>query len=439
MSDQTTLFPVGAEESKGKPEQGGGVPRVARPVRNQVEILCTDLNSLVPEDHQMRTVWEFVEKSDLSAWYRKILAVEGSVGRTAIDPRILLSLWLYATLDGVGSARGLAKLCEEHVVYRWLCGGVSVNYHTLSDFRSCSAEELEGLVVEFIARLRAAGAVTLKRVAHDGIRVRASAGSGSFRRLETLERFREEAREQLEVLKKEVEQDPGAGDRRKQAAQERAKRERSERVEEALRQYPEVKAKKKHDKKEARVSTTDADARTMRMADGGFRPAYNVQLTADTGSQVIVNATTMNTGSDHGLLPGAVQKVEQACGTRPGEVLVDGGYSKPEDIEQLAKTTPPCTVYAPPTQFKDSKGEVIKPPADESAEIKAWRERMTTEAAKDIYKERAATIECANAQARNRGLQQFRVRGLKRVQSVVLLFAIAHNIACMFRLLKAVC
>lgn len=436
---EETLFPVGGEKKAGETERLGGTPRVARPIRNQMEIVCADLDSLVPEDHEVRTVWAFVEKSNLRGWKEKIRAVEGGVGRTAIDPRILLSLWLYATLDGVGSARGLAKLCEEHVAYRWLCGGVSVNYHTLADFRSCSAEELEGLLVDCIARLRAVGAVTLKRVAHDGMRVRASAGSGSFRRLEKLEHYRQEAREQLGELKKELEQDAGAGDRRKQAARERAKRERLERIEEALRQYPEVRAKKKEDKKEARVSMTDADARTMRMADGGFRPAYNVQMTVETESQVIVNATAVASGSDHGLLPKAVENVTEGCGVGPREVLADGGFSKPEDIEQLAKATPPCTVYAPPSRLKTSKGEPIEPRADESAEIKAWRERMASKEGQEIYKERAATIECANAQARNRGLQQFNVRGLKRVQSVILLFALAHNVMCMIRLLGTVC
>lgn len=438
MADET-LFPAGAEKKTGETGRKGGVPRLARPVRDQVQMLCADLDSLVPDDHQVRTVWDFVVKSDLSGFTAKIRAVEGEAGRPAIDPRVLLALWLYATLDAVGSARGLAKLCVEHAAYRWLCGGVSVNYHTLADFRSRSGKELEALLVDFIARLRAAGAVTLQRVAHDGMRVRASAGSGSFRRKEKLEAYREEARAQLEALKKELQQDAGAGARRRQAARERAKRERLARVEEALRQYPEVRAKKKQDKDETRVSTTDADARRMRMADGGFRPAYNVQLTVDTGSQVIVHATALQTGSDHGLLPQAVEAVTAKSGVRPREVLADGGFSKPEDIAQLAQARPPCTVYAPEVQLKTNRGQPYGPPADESAEVKAWRARMATPEGQDIYKERASTVECANAQARNHGLQQFNVRGLKRVQSVVLLFALAQNILCMVRLLGTIC
>lgn len=437
MSEET-LFPVGRDGKQGRGSVGGGRPRLAKPVRNQVEMVCTDLDSLIPEEHQVRSVWAFVEKADLSSWQEEVRAVEGGAGRTAIDPRILLALWIFATLEGVGSARGLAKLCEGHVAYRWLCGGVSVNYHTLADFRSKSAEELEQVLVECIARLRAAGVVTLERVAHDGMRVRASAGKGSFHRQDKLEECREEARVQLAALKREMGEDAGAGERRRQAARERAKRERLARVEEALRQYPEAKAKKKHNKDQTRVSTTDPDARKMRMPSGGFRPAYNVQLTTDTKTQVIVNANVIQSGSDHGLLPKVVEDVEKGCGVRPKELLADGGFAKPEDVEQLAKMKPPCTAYAPPSKLKPG-GKATVPRDDESPEIKAWRERMASKEGQEIYKERASSVECANAQARNRGLQQFRVRGIKRVQSVILLFALAHNVMCMCRLLGGIC
>jgi transposase len=373
-------------------------------------------------------VWDYVERADLSALYAKIRAIEGSVGRSPIDPKILLALWLYATLDGVGSARALAKLCEDHAAYRWLCGGVSTNYHTLSDFRSNSGAELDALLTASVARLRAAGAVTLNRVAHDGMRVRASAGSGSFRREKTLKRFEAEAKLQVAALRRELAEDPAAYSQRQKAARERAARERQARVAEALRQYPEVKAKKKHDKEEARVSITDPDARKMHMPDGGFRPAYNVQLTTDTASQAIVGVEVSQSGSDHGLLPLAVQRVQARCGATPREMLTDGGFAKAEDIEQLAKAAPPCTVYAPPPELKTHDGKVIPPSEDESAEVRAWRARMKTEEAKRIYKERASTAECVNALARNRGMQQFVVRGVKKVRTVVLFFVLAHNL-----------
>ena len=422
------LFDLGPKKEPGLGAAEPGVPRVSRPVRNQVEIVYTDLDSLIPDEHQVRMVWAYVESADLSALYDRIRAVEGHAGRCAIDPRILLALWLYATLDGIGSARALAKLCEDHIAYRWLCGGVSVNYHTLADFRVESGAVLDQLLTDSVARLRASGLVTLNRVAHDGMRVRASAGSGSFRREATLQRFQEEAAQQVVALKRELEEDAGASDRRRKAARARAARERLERVEEALRQYPAVHARKKHDKEQTRVSVSDPDARHMHMPDGGCRPAYNVQFTTDTGSQVIVDAAVIQSGSDHGQLQPATERVEERFGTKPKEVLTDGGFAKAKDIEDLAKATPPCLVYAPPTELKTHDGKAIPPRPDEPAEVQAWRARMQTEEAKQIYKERASTAECVNALAHNRGLQQFVVRGIGKVGAVVLLFALAHNV-----------
>jgi len=425
MTDDT-LFPVG--ESIPRAAAPALAPRVKLAERNQVEYLIGDLDSILALDHEARTVWGFVEKADLSELYAQIKAVEGHVGRTPIDPRILLALWLYATLDGIGSARALEKLCEESVPYRWICGGVSVNYHTLSDFRSDCGEVLEELLIDNVSALRAAGAVSLKRVSHDGVRVRAAAGTGSFRRKETLERFMREAREQVEALRKELEQDPGASDARRKAARERSAHERDARVAEALRQYADVKKKKKHDKAEARVSITDPDARKMRMADGGTRPAYNVQISTDTASQVIVGVEVINGGSDFDRAVPAIQRIQKQHGCTPREALFDGGYAKREAVEELAQAPYNCTVYAPLPKPTTKAQTVERPFKTETPPVTQWRERMATPEAKAIYKERASTAECVNAQARNRGLQQFRVRGRPKVQAVALLFALAHNL-----------
>ena len=420
------LFPVEAGSSANAAP--GGVPRVQVPERHQIEMVWTDLDSLIPDDHQVRVVWTFACEADLSELYAQIRAIEGHAGRTPIDPCILLSLWLYATLRAVGSARQLDSLCKEHIAYRWLCGGVSVNYHTLADFRSDSGGTFEKLLTDSVARLRAAGLVTMERAAHDGLRVRANAGSGSFRRKATLERFRQEAAEQVQTLRRELHDDPAASSQRQKAARERAARERLERVQEALRQYPDVHAKKKQDKDEARVSVTDPDARKMHMPDGGCRPAYNVQLSADTGSQIVLGAGVIQSGSDHAQLVPAVEKIQAQQKATPKELLVDGGFAKPADVETLAQAPYECTVYAPPTVHKDKQGQVLEIKTDEGPHVAAWRERMKTAEAQTIYRERAATIECVNALARNRGLQQFRVRGLQRVYAVVLLFVLAHNL-----------
>lgn len=432
---EDTLFPCDFQARAARPDAEGGAPRVQYPCRQQVELVPTDLDSTIADDHQVRSVWAYVEAADISKLYAKIRAVEGHAGRAPIDPRILLALWLQATLDGIGSARALERLCEEHAAYRWICGGVSVNYHTLADFRSDAGEILDQLLTDSVVRLQAAGLATLQRVSHDGLRVRASAGTDTFRRKETLERLRQEAQEQVDALRKELEEDPGASDRRRKAARERAARERKERVEQALGEYPEVREQKKNEKDQARVSTTDPDARKMRMADGGFRPAYNVQISVDTGSQAIVGIAVLKNGSDGGQLLPAVQQIEQRHGTTPPEVLADGGFASRGDIEQLSTQPNPCTVYSPPPELKTHKGVAIEPKADESAAVLAWRARMETEAAKELYKERAATVECVNAHVRNKGLQQFPVRGAVKVLAVALLHAVTHNMTRIMSLL----
>jgi len=420
-----TLFPL--DPAPGAPPlRPAGIPRVQQPVRDQIEMAALD--SLIDENHTVRVIWRYIQQADLTELYAQIQAVEGGAGRPAIDPKMLLALWMYATSDGIGSARKLNKLCVDHNAYRWICGGVPVNYHTLADFRSSGEELIDDLLTTHLAALRMAGVLTLKRVAHDGLRVRASAGSGSFRQLETLQEYYAEAKAQVAALRQELHDDPAACELRHKAAQERAAREREERVAAALRQYPEVYAHKKKEKDKARVSLSDPDARKMKMADGGFRPAYNVQLSVDVATQLIVDGTVVQSGSDHAQLLPAVERIAARHGCRPQEILADGGFASTGDVDKLQSATPACTVYVPPTEHKDKNGKVLQPKADESAEVQAWRARMKQAETQAIYKERAATVECANAQQRNRGLQQFRVRGLKKVRAVVLLFALVHNV-----------
>lgn len=131
--------------------------RVLLPNRQQLELRASDLESLLPEGHRARLVWGYVERQDLQGFYTHIRVVDGGVGRAAIAPEILLALWLYATLDGVGSAREIARLTDAHDAYRWLCGGVQVNYHTLSDFRKDHGEALDDLLSANVAALMAVG------------------------------------------------------------------------------------------------------------------------------------------------------------------------------------------------------------------------------------------------------------------------------------------
>lgn len=408
--------------------QSVAVPRVQWPNRLQMELRPVDLESLLPEDHKARIVWGYVERQELSLLYARIKAVEGGVGRAPIAPEILLSLWLYATLEGVGSARALARLCEAHDAYRWLCGGVGVNHHTLSDFRVGCGEFLDRLLSTNVAALLSCGAVSMVRVAQDGMRVRADAGAASFRRKARLQDYLAQARAQVAALKREIEDDPDATQRRQQAARERAAREREQRIAQALARLPQVEQLKKANGQPvetARVSTTDAEASVMKMADGGYRPAYNAQLATDTRTQVIVGVDVITRGSDQGQLAPMVEQLQVRYAQRPQEMLVDGGFTRLADIEQVAAHT---KVYAPVPQPKDESRDRHAPLPGDAPAVAAWRTRMGTEAAKAIYKDRAATAECVNALARNRGLSRFNVRSLDKVKSVLLWFALAHNL-----------
>ena len=426
---EAALFPIPDVPEAAGPD-GAGRPRLRRADRHQVVMRTVALDALLPEDHTARLVWEYVAGVDCQALYAPIRAVEGRAGRDAIDPRILLALWLYATLDGVGSARRLEGLCEDHAAYQWICGGVSVNYHTLSDFRTCRTEFLDALLTRSVAVLLHQDLVTMQRVAQDGMRVRASAGAASFRRRPTLEACRVEAQEQVETLRKDLASDPGGASARESAARERAARERSERIRRALDEMPDVESKKAPEAKaKARVSTTDPEARVMKMPDGGFRPAHNVQFASDTGSQVIVGVEVVNSGSDQGQMAPMVDQLQERYGKTPPEMLVDGGFAKKDDIDRLAPPNGGTTVYAPvcaPKKHKDR--DRYEPHARESPAVAEWRGRMGTPEAKAIYKDRASTAECVNAISRNRGLRQFLVRGLAKVRAVALWFALAHNL-----------
>jgi transposase len=422
------LFDLPPADPQPETPAGRGRPRLQRPDRGQVQLRPTDLEGLLPADHRAREVWAFVEGLDLAAFHDRIRAVEGHSGRPPIDPAILLALWLYATLEGVGSARALDRLCDEHDAYRWITGGVSVNHHTLADFRVDHGDRLEQLLVQSVAALMTRGEVTLSRVAHDGVRVRASAGAGSYRGRGGLRKALAEAGTQVKRLRTELDDDPAATTRRQAAARERAAREREERVRAALEVLPELEAAKRRngaDPDTARASTTDAEARVMRMGDGGWRPAYNGQLTTDTASGLVCVVSVTNRGSDMGELVPLVDRLEDAFGTRPSEVLVDGGFVALPDIEALE--TSGTAVYAPPSTRRPRKDPRSHQRPD-SPGVARWRARMETDTARLVYRERAAVAEWVNAQARNRGLQRLPVRGLARVRAVLLWFALAHNL-----------
>jgi transposase len=426
------------------------LPRLSVPDR-QLLLSPRIIDDLLEDDHPARAVWDYVLQLDLTVLYDRIRARGSVAGRPAIDPRLLVAVWLYATLSGFTSARELAVLCIHYDPFIWLVGGVSVNYHTLADFRSDNPDLVERLLKQSVEVLRQQGLIDLDRIAQDGVRVRASAGAASFHRRQTLEEQLQEARGERKRLRQElaakvadptttqgVATEQTAADEppspQQRAAALRQAEERVERVEQALERLPELEAKiKPGEHREARVSTTDPQATVMKMADGGFRPAYNVEYATACDGQVIVGVDVVTVGSDQGQMPPMVDQVAGRFEQRPSEVLVDGGFAKREDIEAV-QAGGTCKVYAPVAKPKKDTVDRHEPKGTDSEEVAEWRQRMGTTKAKRIYKERGATAECVNAQARNRGLRQLMVRGLEKVRTVAKWFAIAHNMARSFAL-----
>jgi transposase len=392
-----------------------GSPRLREPVRDQVELRAVDLEALLPADHPARVIWAYVQELDLSALEQAVRARSHGPGQSAASPRLLMALWLYATSQGIGSARALARLCESHDAYRWLCGGVSVNYHGLADFRTAHPELLDRLLAENVASLSVAGVINLDEVVQDGVRVRASAGSASYRREKKLYKELRKAQRLIERLKQERDDDPDASNRRIRAAQERAAREREARVSAALRHAAEIQAqrarranrKKGTKPSEPRASTTDPQARVMKMPAGGFRPAYNCQIATVAQGQIVIAVEPYMVGSDRGLLRPMIERLTCLYGGRPKRHLVDGGFNKNEDIEWAFAAG--VKVYGPPGNSKH-KTDPYAPRAADGAGVAAWRRRMKSPHGKGIYKRRAPG-ECINARFRNWGLRQFTVRG----------------------------
>lgn len=405
--------------------------RIVEANRLQMRLVPVDLEGLLPEDHQARAVWSFVERLDLSDFHDRIRAREGSAGRPATDPRILLALWIEATLDGVGAAREIERLCQYHLAYQWICGGVHVNHHSLSDFRNLSADQFKELLTQTVSLLINEGLVEMRRVAHDGMKVRASAGGSSFRRRERLEGLRKIAREQVEKLTQEIEDDAGAGNRRQQTARKRAAESRAKRLDRALEEMTKAetgkrsKDTKRKNKKEPRISTTDPEARIMKMADGGFRPGYNIHLTTAAEGTVIVAATITNEGTDQNAMLPLAEQIEQRLGVRPQEWLADAGCTSLANIDGMDARG--CQVYAPlpPSQSAERKPSDIR--RSDTPAVRAWRTRMETDEGKAIYKKRGEIAEWVNAQLRSQGLVNLLVRGIQKGLAVVLVHAITHN------------
>jgi transposase len=420
--------------------------------RAQLQWDMLDLESLLAIDHRARIVWGFVESLDLSALYDAIGAREGEAGRPPPDPAVLMALWLYATIEGVGSARQLERLCGSDVAYRWLAGGVPLNYHGLADFRVEHGEVLDRLLSESVTALICEGLVKLTEIAVDGTKLRANAGKGSFKSRSKLEAIETRVCTRIAALRAETESDPEASSRRKRAAQERAAREVMERTQKAraaLERLQKEKAErsKTHAKAEAkkpepRVSLTDLECRCMRFADGAVRPAYNAQIAAAPRQGVIVAVSVTDRRNDSGLAVPMVEEVANRYGEAPKTLLADTHYATKKDIVALSQRQAGAVeiLMPPPPEKTHVKPETLarreRARAREAEPLRRWRQHMESEEGKQRYRLRNL-IERLNADAKNRGFGRLPVRGLIKAKTILLWYALANNLMAAHRLRMA--
>jgi len=477
-------------------------PRVRAVNRSQLSWQMLDVERLIELDHPARAIWELSGRLKLEGFYAPIEAVEGNAGRTPWDPRLLVSLWIYAYSRGIGSAREIARRCAYEPAFQWLCGLEEINHHTLSDFRVDHDASLRELFVQVLGVLSSEGLVSLERVMHDGTRIKANAGADSFRREERLKKHLEAARKQVEAMGDPREEEP----KRKRAAQERALRERRQRLEQALEEVQKARESKRQDKEQTRVSQSDPQSRIMKQSDGGYAPSYNVQLSTEASHRIIVGAQVSQSPNDFIHLIGAVAQVEVNLGRKPAQVVVDAGFTSRENILTMAEQS--VDLIGPLAEANlswagqqrqrgvsdkfdmdkfsyDAEKDVYRCPAGESLRHKGrefgpgtvihkytakietcaacqfrsqccpgnhyhgrsvtrserspiltqFAEKMQTEGAKAIYRQRGAVAEFPNAWLKDKlGLKQFRLRGLMKVRLEVLWAALTYNIQQWIRL-----
>lgn len=402
----------------------GGKPRVRQPQRKQAVIRFEMPEDTLEPSHPARVLWDVIGTLELSAFLADAKAVEGAVGRSTLSPQMKLTLWLYAISQGVGSAREVARLSASDAAYRWIVGDLEVSHHTLSAFRVGHGQALDTLMTDILASLTHKGVLSLQLVAQDGIRVRAWASAPSFRTYGSLLACRQQAALHLKAVLASVDDPEISG--AQQAAREAAARDFQGRVEEAITTVRELQ-KSRRSEKPARASTTDPEARVMKMADGGFRPAYNVRMatagSAMGGPRTIVGLQVTNVGSDMGGIRPMLDQIEGRVGRLPKALLADANHAAHECIRDATRRGVDILVAVP--EFSKESG----PNANTDAPIAQWRIRMQSEDAQSLYRARASLCELMNAHLRSHhGVNQFLVRGIGKVTCVALLAVIASNL-----------
>lgn len=406
-------------------EPGRGRVRTEEPQRRQGEIRFELPEDVLEESHAARLIWAVLGTLDLSALTEDAKAVEGGSGRSVKSPRMMLTLWLYAISRGIGSAREIRRLTSTDLAYQWIVGGVVVSHHVISAFRASRGKAFDQLMTDVLACLLHKGLISLDLVAQDGTRTRASASAPSFRTMGSLLQCRQQAELHLKAVLADA--DNPEHTRAVHARREAAARDFQDRVNAAIETARELQSERSSMERPARASTTDHEARVMKMGDGGFRPAYNVAYGVAGsplgGPRTIVGVIVNNVGSDMGSLTPMVEQIHQRTDQRPKVLLADGGHAKHEDIVEAMRLG--VDVIVPP---KDN-AKPIEQLGNVPSEVLDWRHRMETDEAQRLYRARAGLCELANAhQKGTQGLTQVVVRGLTKVTNVVMLGAISANI-----------
>jgi transposase len=415
--------------------------RVIRSDRAQLRWDMVDLDSQLPDDHRARLVWAFVESLDLSEFYDRIKARDAVAGRPATDPQVVLAVWLYATLEGIGSARAIDRLCQQHAAYRWLCGGAPINHDLLAEFRRENAALLDRLLTQSVTGLIAEKLVTLEELAIDGTKVRAHAGRGSMSKRKRLESIEKAVAERVAELKSELDTDPAEPERRCKRRALRAAEERARRVKQAQQKRVELEQEKAERAKthpaeeakkgEPKVSVSDPEARLMRLPDGAAAPAWNVQVATANGFIVAIDPTDRR--QDSGTAPGLVEKAAERCGRAPKRLLADTTAMTQDDIVKLAQQHPDLTVYSPPPSERPNvTAKTLQTRRwrrrHEPPPVIAWRARMASAEGQEVYRRRKLT-ERAHGIIKTRGMTRFLVHGREKVRSVCLMQALALNLS----------
>ena len=502
---QTNVLPNEEWDSYPKDEAGcsektayEAPPKLKAIDRKQMVFRSVEIEKLIPPDHEARAIWEFVGRLDLNCYFDDIRSKEGCAGRSSLDPQLMISLWIYSYSKGVNSGREMAQLCEFDPAYQWLTGMTSINHHSLSDFRVDHKLALDNLLVEVLALLSAENLITMERDMHDGTKIKANASGKSFRREKTLLEHLKLAQEHVAAV--DELQATEEGSLRQKKAQERAARDRKERLEKSLSELKDLRSIKKseEEREAARISMTDPECRNMKQGNGGFAPSYNVQISTDAANDLIVGVGVSQAGNDtHELIP-SIGRIEKGTGQTPKQMVVDGGFTTKANILEMSQRSIDLIGSIPENLGSDnlenrggdshfnsqafaynSKDDFFTCPAGQimrlkeknqgigsidcrylaergicqkcqfqqkccpqnsrkgrsirrtiyASEIVAFQQKMETEEAKAIYKQRPQTAEFPNAWIKDKiGLRQFRLRGLIKVGMEALWACITYNI-----------